>query len=212
MAPPMNPSWPSRRLWHQLLWLGALALLAAPALADEALARRFAAAALRAGDTGGRAFAVVSKPAATVWVFDRHGQLLASSAVLLGQATGDAAPPDVGSRPLHQLRPHEKVTSAGRFLTEAGRNHRGEDIVWLDYDAALSMHRVRNVPGEHRPERLRTPGAADKRISFGCINVPERFYDRTIDPLFSRSRGVVYVLPETRALGQVFDFVRGPDR
>ncbi len=117
MAPPMNPSWPSRRLWHQLLWLGALALLAAPALADEALARRFAAAALRAGDTGGRAFAVVSKPAATVWVFDRHGQLLASSAVLLGQATGDAAPPDVGSRPLHQLRPHEKVTSAGRFLT-----------------------------------------------------------------------------------------------
>ena len=47
MAPPMNPSWPSRRLWHQLLWLGALALLAAPALADEALARRFAAAALR---------------------------------------------------------------------------------------------------------------------------------------------------------------------
>ena len=211
MAPPMNPSWPSRRLWHQLLWLGALALLAAPALADEALARRFAAAALRAGDTGGRAFAVVSKPAAPVWVFDRHGQLLASSAVLLGQATGDAAPPDVGSRPLHQLRPHEKVTSAGRFLTEAGRNHRGEDIVWLDYDAALSMHRVRQVAGEQRPQRLQTPGVADNRISYGCINVPDRFYDRTIDPLFARQSGVVYVLPETEPIERWFAFARDLD-
>ena len=59
---------------------------------------------------------------------------------------------------------------------------------------------------------LRTPGAADKRISFGCINVPERFYDRTIDPWFSRSAGVVYVLPERRALASVFPFVAAAGR
>ena len=150
MAPPMNPSWPSRRLWRQLLWLGALALLAAPALADEALARRFAAAALRAGDTGGRAFAVVSKPAATVWVFDRHGQLLASSAVLLGQATGDAAPPDVGSRPLHQLRPHEKVTSAGRFLTEAETRHPDRSVVPIE-SMVKAYYRKKGYDAEGKP-------------------------------------------------------------
>jgi hypothetical protein len=95
--------------------------------------------------------------------------------VLVGQAPGDVAPPDIGTRPLSKVRPSEKITAAGRYVTEPGRNAQGEDIVWLDYDAALSMHRVRNVPGEHRPERLRTPGTADKRISFGCINVPTRF-------------------------------------
>jgi hypothetical protein len=88
--------------------------------------------------------------------------------------------------PAAPAAPARKVTSAGRFLTEAGRNHRGEDIVWLDYDAALSMHRVRQVAGEQRPQRLQTPGVADNRISYGCINVPDRFYDRTIDPLFAR--------------------------
>lgn len=190
-----------------------LALAGAPAAAaDDALARRFAADVVQAADAGGRAFAVLDKPAATLWVFDGQGRPVASSPVLVGQTRGDAAPADIGTRPLAKVRPHEKVTSAGRYVTEGGRNLRGEDIVWLDYDAALSMHRVRNVPGEHRPERLRTPGTADKRISFGCINVPTRFYDRRIDPLFARSSGVVYVLPETRAPGELFGFAAGLNR
>ena len=183
-----------------------------PASEASGMVQQFAQDVVRSADAEGRTFGVIDKPSATLWIFDAQGRPVASSPVLVGQALGDVAPPDIGTRPLSKVKLHEKVTNAGRFVTEAGSNHKGEDIVWLDYNAALSMHRVRNVPGEHRPERLRTPGAADKRISFGCINVPERFYDRTIDPLFSRSRGVVYVLPETRALGQVFDFVRGPDR
>ncbi len=179
---------------------------------DDAGAQRFADAVVRSRDAGGRAFAVVDKPVATVWVFDARGRLLAQSPVLVGQAPGDVAPPDIGTRPLAKVKPSEKITAAGRYVTEPGRNTRGEDIVWLDYDAALSMHRVRDVPGEHRPARLRTPGATDKRISFGCINVPERFYDRTIDPLFARSAGVVYVLPETLPLEQQFGFARAADQ
>ena len=184
-----------------------LALAGAPAAAaDDALARRFAADVVQATDAGGRAFAVLDKPAATLWVFDGQGRPVASSPVLVDQTRGDAAPADIGTRPLAKVRPHEKVTSAGRYVTEGGRNLRGEDIVWLDYDAALSMHRVRDVPGEARHERLRTPSVADNRISFGCINVPAGFYDRHIDPLFSRATGVVYVLPETRPWASVFPF------
>ena len=187
----------------------ALAAMAAQAVGEDA-ARRFADEVVRAGDAGGRAFAVVDKPAATVWVFDRGGRLVDNSPVLLGQARGDVAPADIGTRPLSRVRPHEKVTSAGRYVTEPGRNHRGEDIVWLDYDAALSMHRVRDVPGERRPERLQSSGTADKRISFGCINLPADFYDRVIDPLFGRATGVVYVLPETQPAVRLFRFLRGP--
>ena len=45
-------------------------------------------------------------------------------------------------------------------LSEPGRNLQGEDIVWVDYDAAVSMHRVRaNNPAERRLERLARPAS-----------------------------------------------------
>lgn len=209
----LRSAWSRRRWAVALLALLALAAagaraqdLAPPDAAAEAAAVAFAASVVRHADAGGRAFAIVDKQAAALWVFDGRGRPLASSPVLVGQARGDVAPADIGSRPLARVRPHEKITSAGRYVTEAGRNTQGEDIVWLDYDAALSMHRVRDVPGESRTQRLQSPTAADKRISFGCINVPASFYDRTIDPLFSRQTGVVYVLPERRPLASVFPF------
>ena len=120
--------------------------------------------------------------------------------------------PNTMQRALAQLEAEGLVyteRTTGRFVTEAGSNHKGEDIVWLDYNAALSMHRVRNVPGESRTKRLQTPTVADNRISFGCVNIPASFYDRYIDPLFSRSRGVVYVLPETKPIASLFPFADG---
>ena len=38
----------------------------------------------------------------------------------------------------------------------------------------------------------------DKRISSGCVVVPERFYDAVISPVLGKSYAVVYVLPETQ--------------
>ena len=191
---------------------GALACTAGAVCAagpdGDAVVQGFAADVVRSGDAAGMAFAVLDKPSATVTIFDAKGQLVARSPVLLGQAVGDVAPPDIGTRPLSKVKPNEKVTSAGRFVTEAGRNHTGEDIVWLDYQQALSMHRVRNVRGENRPQRLASPTVADNRISYGCVNMPTSFYDRYIDPLFGKQKGVVYVLPETQPLAALFPFTR----
>jgi hypothetical protein len=61
-----------------------------------------------------------------------------------------------------------------------------------------------NNPKEARLRRLATPTAADNRISYGCINVPAAFYDGVIKPAFTRARGIVYLLPETRPLERVF--------
>ena len=86
-------------------------------------------------------------------------------------------------------------------MGEPGRNTNGEDVVWVDYDAALSMHRVRIVdPKERRLERLASATTDDKRISFGCINVPIAFFENVLSPEFRARYGVVYVLPETRLL------------
>ncbi len=45
-----------------------------------------------------------------------------------------------------------------------------------------------------------------------ALNIPASFYDRYIDPLFSRSKGVVYVLPETKPVASVFPFADGSAR
>lgn len=179
---------------------------ASPAL--PAPVESFVAHILRTDNAQGRTFAVIDKPKARLWVFDPQGYLIGQSAVLLGQARGDVAPADIGSRPLSQVRPHEKITGSGRYVTEPGRNLQGEDIVWLDYDAAMSMHRVRNVRGENRPKRLATADVADNRISYGCVNVPTEFYERHIRPLFAQQAGVVYVLPESRSMSSVFPFAQ----
>jgi len=59
-------------------------------------------------------------------------------------------------------------------------------------------------PRERRLERLASPDAADRRISYGCINVPARFYDRQLKPLFAARGAPVYVLPEVKPVEEVF--------
>jgi len=156
-------------------------------------------------DNEGLPVFVIDKVAARLYVFDRRGSLLGDAPVLLGAARGDHSVPGIGDRPLSQVRPEEKTTPAGRFRAERGRNLGGEDIVWVDYDAAVSLHRVRTVSeAERRRERLATPTPLDNRISFGCINVPERFYDSVVSPALHRGEAMVYILPEVETVAKVF--------
>lgn len=161
---------------------------------------------VRDHDNHGAPFLVVDKRNARLLVFDAQGTLEADSPVLLGAARGDDSVPGIGQRKMRDIRPFERTTPAGRFEAEAGRNLQNEDIVWIDYDAAVSMHRVRATnPRERRLQRLATPTIADNRISWGCINVPAQFFNAWVSPLFSNGRhSVVYVLPEVHTLAQVF--------
>ena len=150
-------------------------------------------------------FVIVDKKFARVFVFDADARLRSSAPVLLGSARGDDSVPGIGTRPIPDVRPEERTTPAGRFIAERGRNTLGEDVVWVDYEAAVSMHRVRTVnPKERRLERLASPTVTDNRISYGCINVPVGFYDTYIRPIFANHRAVVYVMPEIKSLQQVF--------
>ncbi|MFN6993417.1 MAG: hypothetical protein ACK4PH_04395 [Aquincola tertiaricarbonis] len=185
--------------------------VAAPRLADfgaeqpSPSARHVADWTVDANDHGGKPFVVVDKQQARVYVFDAQGRLSGASPVLLGLAVGDDSVPGIGDRPIPLVKPEERTTPAGRFIGERGSNTSGEDVVWVDYDAAVSMHRVRPlVAAERRLERLASPTPEDNRISYGCINVPAAFFDAHIEPLFRRMQAVVYVLPETRPVQAVF--------
>ena len=150
-------------------------------------------------------FVILDKRDARVFVFDAGGMLIDASPVLLGAAAGDDSVAGIGERPIAEVRPEERTTPAGRFISRPGRNASGEDVVWVDYDAAVSMHRVRPVdPKERRLERLASNDPAQRRISYGCINVPVAFFESVIDPTIGAQRAVVYVLPETKSVRQVF--------
>ncbi|MBC8006795.1 MAG: hypothetical protein H7X76_01970 [Prolixibacteraceae bacterium] len=160
---------------------------------------------VESGDNGHLPFALIDKVNARIFVFDAAGRIRGTSPVLLGLARGDDSVPGIGERKMSEIRPDERTTPAGRFVAERGRNLNGEDIFWIDYDAAVSMHRVRaNNARERRLERLATPTAGDNRISYGCVNVPARFYNEVIDPAFTPAAGIIYVLPEARSAREVF--------
>jgi len=157
------------------------------------------------GDYKKHAFVIVDKADARVYVFGPDGKLKDSAPALLGAARGDDSFPGIGDKPLAQVRPEEKTTPAGRFVAEPGRNANGEDIVWVDYAAAVSMHRIRPlVAAECRLERLATPAVEDNRISFGCINLPVAFYENVLSPTVQKYGAIVYVLPETRSAEKVW--------
>jgi len=157
------------------------------------------------GDPGGRPFVIIDKVAARVFVYRPDGQLRGQAPALLGAAKGDNATPGVGDREMSDIRPNERTTPAGRFVARPGRNAAGEDVVWIDYDAAVSLHRVRTKKAaERRLERLASPTAADNRISYGCVNVPAAFYDTVVAAALRGPAPIIYVLPEVRSMSDVF--------
>ncbi len=201
-------SWPTtgRRAWLRLAAAAAMAVAAsADASPRSAAVQTLLQWVLQTGDNEGAPFAVIDKQQARLWLFDALGRDVGNTPVLLGLARGDISVPGIGERPMAQIQPHERTTPAGRFIAERGKNADGDDIFWIDYDAAVSMHRVRpSKASERRPQRLASATPADNRISYGCINVPVDFYERAIDPLFQKPRPVVYLLPETLPLTQLF--------
>jgi hypothetical protein len=151
-------------------------------------------------------FIIIDKKQAKVYVFDPAGHLKASAYALLGSAIGDDTVPGIGTKPIALVTPEERTTPAGRFIAQPGTSaSRNEDVVWVDYDAAVSMHRVINfVKAERRLERIVSPDPAEHRISYGCINLPRDFYENAVAPAARTTGAVIYVLPETRTIEQQF--------
>ncbi len=190
---------------------GIAAAQTAPAAADFAGApassdaRQVADWVMASGDNHSQPFVIVDKKATEVFVFDSHGHLSGATSALLGRARGDDSSPGVGDKRLSDIRPDERTTPAGRFVASLGYGLGKQNILWVDYKTALALHRVLATnTREHRLQRLAAPSALDHRITFGCINVPVRFYDRVVQPTFTGTSGIVYILPETRTIADVF--------
>ena len=156
-------------------------------------------------DNGSLPFVIIDKRAAKVFVFDKDGQILGSAWALVGLQRGDDSVPGIGTMPLNAITPEMRTTPAGRFVASLGNDLGKLNVLWVDYATAISLHRVINTnPAEQRLKRIVSQVPAEHRISFGCINVPAAFFDSVVDPTFKNTKGVVYILPEVKAMGAVF--------
>ena len=152
---------------------------------------------IQSSDNQGLPFVIIDKVDARIYVFKPNGQMVGNSPALLGSAIGDHTVPGIGDKEYADMPPESRTTPAGRFVAELGTNAHGKTVVWVDYNAAVSIHPVITTnPKERRLQRLATPTPLDNRISYGCINLPVKFFNKIVKPTFTGTNGIVYILPE----------------
>ena len=155
-------------------------------------------------DNRGLPFLLIDKVNAQVFAFNAIGQLKASAPALLGMARGDQLLAS-NETTVNAIRPEERVTPAGRYISRLALDSDGKELLVIDYAAAISLHPViPGTPAERRAERLGSATAEDNRISKGCINVPADFYATYVSPTFSKTKGIVYILPEQGSAAEFF--------
>jgi hypothetical protein len=154
-------------------------------------------------------FVILDKKDARIYLFDAEGKLREAAPALLGLGIGDTSFAGIGDRSLSSIKPADRTTPAGRFVGFMGHAFvtnpkRAEDVLWVDYKGGVSIHRV--VKSANRLKRMATPTPADNRVSFGCINVPVKFFEEAVRPTFKEkdARGIIYVLPETKTARELF--------
>jgi hypothetical protein len=171
---------------------------------------RVAAWIVASHDNGSLPYIIIDKRTAELFLFDASGRLLGQTPVLIGIGVGDDSSPGIGTKKsLAEIGPAERTTPAGRFVARYGKAFGHERVLWVDYATSVALHAViTSNKKERRVERLLTPTSDDNRISFGCINVGTTFYNRQVRPLFQKAGGVVYILPDSKALDDVFPNLR----
>jgi len=155
-------------------------------------------------DNGAMPYLLVDKVNAQVYAFDRSGKLEGSAPALLGMAKGDRLLVS-NSMAVDDIPPQSRITPAGRYVSRLALDEHGQELLVIDYAAAISLHPVvKGTPEERRAERLSSVTSKDNRVSHGCINVPKDFYANVVSPTFTRTPGVVYILPETNSPTELF--------
>jgi hypothetical protein len=177
---------------------------------QSAAAMRVADWVAASGDNRSLPYIIIDKKSASLFLFSAKRKPLGTVPVLIGVAVGDDASPGIGRKKLAEIGPAEKTTPAGRFLAKYGLAAGRQRVLWVDYADSVALHPIpKDVSkNERRRQRMLSPATDDNRITFGCINVPMAFYNKSVRPLFQRKGGYVYVLPDTKPLEAVFPSVR----
>src|SRR3546814_20132208 len=119
----------------------------------------------------GEPVAGIYKAAVQILVFGGDGRLRGAAPGRFGWAVGDHSAPGVAGLARREIPGRDRTTPAGRFVGGFGPSIDAGRVLWVDYDAAVSIHpTATGVPAERRAERLASPSPDDNRVSHGCID------------------------------------------
>ncbi len=144
-------------------------------------------------------FAVIDKQNTEIYIFDTENRFVANGPVLLGIAKYDSIDPETLHSRLSEITVEKRVTPSGRYRAVLGKDHRGKELLWVDYHYAIALHPVVFMPGQNRKIRLESKTSEDNRITYGCINISPALFKTVISPMFKEKGGFVYILPEEPA-------------
>ena len=165
-----------------------------------------------ANDNHGYPFAVIDKAAAQILIFGGDGRLRGAAPGLFGSAVGDHTAPGIAGLALREIPGRDRTTPAGRFIGGYGPSLDAGRVLWVDYESAVSIHpTAAGTPAERRGERLASAAPEDNRVTHGCINVDDGFYEQVVRQTFERG-GIFYILPDTDAIADTFpEFAQSRD-
>jgi hypothetical protein len=171
-----------------------------PVLSAEA--QRVSQIAVQNGDNE---FLMVDKIHGAIILFE-NGKPIFSGPVLTGASMGDRIPSTLLTSPVtHKLTLEQKVTPAGRFTATPvadptyGRIWTLNEIHGKDWD--IVIHQVYlGFAAEHRDARLHSANAADRRITFGCMNVEHSTIQALTQHLPQKGKVPLYILPNDTSL------------
>jgi hypothetical protein len=163
-----------------------------------------------ASRNGDRDFLMLDKPGGQIIIFE-NGRPTYSGAALTGESLADRLEPDAMGKTFAESKGLKyKVTPAGRYTVSVGFDPAYGDtldvneIQGSDWDIAI--HKVwLGAPAEHRDARLRTPGGADKHITYGCIDVDGTTMQQLVKHLPDEDHTPIYIVPmDDRLIGSLF--------
>lgn len=92
---------------------------------------------------------------------------------------------------------------AGRFGANIDHNLKGKEILWVDYESVISMHPfVTNKP--KNPFATSEKANVARKSYFVWLHQCATKSFHSGDPAFIGIEGIVYVLPDTKSLTDVF--------
>jgi hypothetical protein len=149
----------------------------------------------------GKGFIIADKPNGMLHVFNADGSMLVQDAALYGKDIGDT------EGKVSSLEGGKKITPAGNYTLRAAANadYAGGKLLQLvetkdTNNAYIAVHAAYlGDPKEQRLQRLASPGAEGKRISYGCVNTTHDTFLKSILPnIDSLNGGMIFVLPDAQ--------------
>jgi hypothetical protein len=159
-----------------------------------------------AARNGDRVFLMMDKTRGKLFLFANGVPIFAAPA-LTGASQADQLPPDALGKTVAQgsdLR--YRVTPAGRFTVSPGHDYSYGDTLDINEIKGRGwIIAIHLAPNASRDARLHTPGAEDKHVTEGCINVTADTIHQLVRLLSGRTRTALYILPtDDREISRFF--------